>query len=152
MTSKLSLSVLVPVYNEQYLLEASLQRLEVLAESPFLERVRVIVVNDASADRTKEAIGRFQRRLGETELSGFQWIFIEHERNLGKGAAIRTAMEHVDTDLVVIHDADLEYHPEDLLRMIPLFATEKADAVYGSGFLSGEYRAARFFPLFFCVQ
>src|SRR5215475_703159 len=140
MTVKLSLSVLVSVYNEEYLLEASLKRLQVLAESPFLERVRVVVVNDASTDRTKEAIARFRERLADTELSEFQWIFLEHERNQGKGAAIRTAIDHVDTDLVVIHDADLEYHPEDLLRMIPLFVTKEADAVYGSRFLSGEYR------------
>lgn len=144
MTSKLSLSVLVPVYNEEYLLEASLKRLEVLAESPFLERVRIIVVNDASTDRTKEAIARFREWSVGTEL-GFQWIFLGHEKNQGKGAAIRTAMGHVDTDLAVIHDADLEYHPEDLLRMIPLFVTEKADAVYGSRFLSGEYRRVMFF-------
>lgn len=145
MTSKLSLSVLVPVYNEQYLLEASLKRLAVLAESPFLERVRVIVVNDASTDCTKEAIGRLRESLAGAGLSRFEWIFLEKEKNQGKGAAIRTAMEHVDTDLAVVHDADLEYHPEDLVKMIPLFVTEKADAVYGSRFLSGEYRRVLFF-------
>ena len=145
MTSRVSLSVVVPVYNEEYLLEASLKRLEVLAQSPFLKRVRVVVVNDASTDRTKHAIGRFRERLADTGLAGFQWIFVEHEKNQGKGAAIRTALEHVDTDLVVVHDADLEYHPEDLLKMIPLFLTEEADAVYGSRFLSGEYRRVLFF-------
>ena len=145
MTSKLSLSVLVPVYNEEYLLEASLKRLEVLAESPWLERVRVIVVNDASTDRTGQAIRRFREWLAENELSRFQWIFLEHRENQGKGAAIQTAMGHVDTDLTVVHDADLEYHPEDLLKMIPLFVTEKADAVYGSRFLSGEYRRVLLF-------
>jgi glycosyltransferase involved in cell wall biosynthesis len=145
MTSKLSLSVLVPVYNEEYLLEESLKRLEVLAGSPFLERVRVIVVNDASTDRTKEVLRRFREWLVGTELSGFEWIFLEHEKNRGKGAAIRTAMEHVDTDLAVVHDADLEYHPEDLVKMIPLFVMEKADAVYGSRFLSGEYRRVLLF-------
>jgi len=145
MTSKLSLSVLVPVYNEEYLLEASLKRLQVLAHSPCLERVRVIVVNDASTDRSASAIARFRERLAETELPIFQWIFLEHENNKGKGAAIRTAMEHVDTDLVVVHDADLEYHPEDLVKMIPLFLGEKADAVFGSRFLSGEYRRVLLF-------
>lgn len=145
MESKLSLSILVPVYNEQYLVEASLSRLEVLAESPWLERVRVIVVNDASKDQTGEALKRFQERLGQTGLSRFEWIFLEHEKNQGKGAAIRTALQHVDTDLAVIHDADLEYHPEDLLKMIPLFVTEDADAVYGSRFLASEYRRVLFF-------
>jgi glycosyltransferase involved in cell wall biosynthesis len=143
--SKLSLAVIVPVYNEEYLLEASLQRLKVLEKSPLLERVRVVVVNDGSTDRTREAIRRLRESLVGAAFPGFQWVFLEHNKNQGKGAAIRTAMEHVDTDLVVIHDADLEYHPEDLLKMIPLFVTEKADAVYGSRFLSGEYRRVLFF-------
>jgi glycosyltransferase involved in cell wall biosynthesis len=145
MESKLSLSIVVPVYNEQYLLEASLKRLEALAESVWLKRVRVIVVNDASTDQTGEAIRRFREGLGQTGLSRFEWIFVEHEKNQGKGAAIRTGLQHVDTDLTVIHDADLEYHPEDLLKMIPLFVTEEADAVYGSRFLASDYRRVLFF-------
>jgi len=145
MESRLSLSVLVPVHNEQYVVEESLKRLAVLAESPWLERVRVIVVNDASTDQTGEVLRRFRERSGETPLSQFEWIFLEHEINRGKGAAIRTAIEQVDTDLAVIHDADLEYHPEDLLKMIPLFVTEEADAVYGSRFLASDYRRVLFF-------
>lgn len=145
MESKLSLSILVPVYNEQYLVEASLSRLEVLAGSRWLDRVRVIVVNDASTDQTKEALKRFQEELGQTGLARFEWIFVEHEKNQGKGAAIRTAIQHADTDLAVIHDADLEYHPEDLLKMVPLFLTEEADAVYGSRFLASDYRRVLFF-------
>ena len=145
MESKLSLSILVPVYNEQYLVEASLSRLEVLAESRWLDRVRVIVVNDASTDQTRAALKRFQQELGQTGLARFEWIFVEHEKNQGKGAAIRTAIQHADTDLAVIHDADLEYHPEDLLKMVPLFATEEADAVYGSRFLASDYRRVLFF-------
>jgi len=145
MTSKLTLSVLVPAYNEAYLLEESLRRLQLLTESPWLGRVRIIVVNDASTDRTGQAIERFREWLKRNEISRFEWIFLEHEKNQGKGAAIRTALAYVDTDLAVIHDADLEYHPEDLLKMIPLFVTEKADAVYGSRFLSGEYRRVLLF-------
>ena len=145
MQSKLSLAVVVPVYNEQYLVEASLRRLEVLAESPSLERVRVIVENDASTDQTSEALRRFREGLGQTGLARFEWLFLEHETNQGKGAAIRTALEHADTDLLVIHDADLEYHPVDLLQMIPLFVAEDADAVYGSRFLAGDYRRVLFF-------
>ena len=113
MERKLSLAVLVPVHNEQYLVEESLKRLEVLAESPWLNRVRVIVVNDASTDQTREALQRFRAALEGTGLSRFEWIFLEHDKNHGKGAAIRTAIAQVDTDLAVVHDADLEYHPED---------------------------------------
>src|ERR1700739_3041132 len=90
METKLSLSVVVPVYNEQYLVEASLSRLGVLLESPWLERVRVIVVNDASTDHTAVALQRFQETLPESELSRFEWVFLEQEQNAGKGGAIRT--------------------------------------------------------------
>ncbi|MGC2765174.1 MAG: bifunctional glycosyltransferase/class I SAM-dependent methyltransferase [Candidatus Acidiferrum sp.] len=145
MQSKLSLSILVPVYNEQYLVESSLQRLEVLAQSSWLDRVRVIVVNDASTDQTGEVLRGIQEHLQQPNSTRLEWIFQEHQKNQGKGAAIRTALQYADTDLVVIHDADLEYHPEDLLKMIPLFATEDADAVYGSRFLASDYRRVLFF-------
>ena len=145
METKLSLSVVVPVYNEQYLVEASLRRLGALLESPWLDRVRVIVVNDRSTDHTAEVLRRFQETLSRSELSGFEWIFLEHETNAGKGAAIRTALPHVDTDVVVIHDADLEYHPDDLAKMLPLFVTEEAEAVFGSRFLSSDFRRVLFF-------
>jgi len=145
MERKLSLAVLVPVYNEQYLVEASLHRLEALRESPWLNRVKVVVVNDASTDQTAEVLQKFRERLGGTGLSAFEWVFVDHEKNLGKGSAIQTAIQYVDTDLAVIHDADLEYHPDDLLKMIPLFVNEDADAVYGSRFLASEYRRVLFF-------
>jgi glycosyltransferase involved in cell wall biosynthesis len=145
MESKLSLSIIVPVYNEQYLVETSLSRLGVLADCPLLSRVRVIVVNDASKDESAAALKRFQSSLGQSNLSQLEWVFLEHEKNQGKGAAIRAAIPHVDTDLVVIHDADLEYHPGDLPKMVALFLEEDADAVFGSRFLSSDFRRVLFF-------
>jgi glycosyltransferase involved in cell wall biosynthesis len=145
-TTDTTLSVLVPAHNEQYLVEASLARLFVLGESPLLRRIRVIVVDDCSTDRTPEAIERFQQSL-ERELpaSKLEWIFLRHERNQGKGAAIRTALEHADTELTVIHDADLEYHPRDILPMVALMLEEGADAVFGSRFLAGTYKRVLFY-------
>ena len=67
------------------------------------------------------------------------------KRTAGKGAAIRTGLEYVDTELVVIHDADLEYHPADLPKMVEVFLFEEADAVFGSRFMSGGYRRTLFF-------
>ena len=145
MQGKLSLSILVPVYNEQYLVEASLTRLAALADSPDLGRVRVIVVNDASKDGTAAALQRFRGNLDQPGLKNFEWIFLEHAKNQGKGAAIRTAIAHVDTDLVVMHDADLEYHPGDIAKMVPLFVQEDADAVFGSRFLSSDFRRVLLF-------
>jgi glycosyltransferase involved in cell wall biosynthesis len=141
-----SLSVIVPAYNEQYLVETSLGRLKVLGESPLLHLVQVIVVDDGSKDGTAGAIARFRASVeAEAHDEKFQWTWLRHDENQGKGAAIRTALARVDTELVVIHDADLEYHPGDLLQMVELFLYEDADAVFGSRFMSGGYKRALFF-------
>jgi glycosyltransferase involved in cell wall biosynthesis len=140
-----TLSVIVPAYNEQFLIEASLARLEVLGESSLLELIKVIVVDDGSSDGTADAIARFRESHETPGASKFSWLWLRHEKNSGKGAAIRTGLTHADTELVVIHDADLEYHPGDLLKMVEVFLYEDADAVFGSRFMSGGYKRALFF-------
>src|SRR5271154_6367046 len=132
-----SLSVIVPVYNEQYLVETSLGRLRVLSESPLLESIKIIVVDDGSSDGTAEAVRHFRASLESSDADPkLSWVWVRHEKNNGKGAGIRTGLSHVDTELVVIHDADLEYLPQDLLRMVEVFFCEDADAVFGSRFMA----------------
>jgi glycosyltransferase involved in cell wall biosynthesis/phospholipid N-methyltransferase len=145
MKSSTTLSVLVPVYNEEYLVAASLGRLMCLADSPFLDRVQIIVVNDGSSDRTWEAISQFKELLAGTPNDKLHWLFIQHEKNKGKAAAIHTALSAATEELCVIHDADLEYHPGDLNKMVEVFLAEQADAVFGSRFLASEYRRVLFF-------
>jgi glycosyltransferase involved in cell wall biosynthesis len=140
-----SLSVIVPVYNEQFLVAESLKRLAVLGESPLLRRIQVIVIDDASTDQTAQALARFQTSLPIGDAGKFDWRFLTQERNQGKGAAVRRGIEVADCDLAVMHDADLEYHPHDLLKMIPLFLDEDADVIYGSRFLPGQFRRVLFF-------
>lgn len=140
-----SLSVLVPAYNEQYLVASSLRRLRVLGSTPLLQRVQVIVVDDCSSDDTAAVLAGFQREVESAAWPKFDWVFLRHDRNQGKGGAIRTAVEQASCELTVIHDADLEYHPRDLLQMVPLFADEGADAVFGSRFLPGGFKRALFF-------
>jgi glycosyltransferase involved in cell wall biosynthesis len=141
-----TLSVIVPVYNEQYLIEASLSRLLVLTESPFLRQIKVIVVDDGSNDGTASAIERFSKSLDSEQADAkISWVSVRHQKNMGKGAAIRTGLSHVDTELVVVHDGDLEYQPGDLLKMVEVFLREDADAVFGSRFMSGGYKRALFF-------
>ena len=82
-----TLSVIVPVYNEQFLVEASLARLEVLGESSLLQRIKVIVVDDGSTDDTPAAIARFCEASESRNDPKFSWLFVRHERNSGKGAA-----------------------------------------------------------------
>jgi glycosyltransferase involved in cell wall biosynthesis len=145
MKSSTTLSVLVPVYNEEYLVAASLGRLMCLADSAFLDRVQIIVVNDGSSDRTWEAILQFKELLAATPNDKLHWLFIQHEKNKGKAAAIHTALSAATEELCVIHDADLEYHPGDLKKMAEVFLAEQADAVFGSRFLASEYRRVLFF-------
>ena len=141
-----TLSVIVPVYNEQYLVETSLARLRVLADTPLLEAIKIIVVDDGSKDATPQALDRFRASLESHEADPkISWVWVRHQKNSGKGAAIRTGLMHVDTELVVIHDADLEYHPQDLPKMVEVFLVEEADAVFGSRFMAGGYKRALFF-------
>jgi len=145
MKSTTTLSVLVPVYNEEHLVAASLGRLMCLADSPFLDRVQIIVVNDGSSDRTSGAISQFKEFLASSPHDKLHWLFVQHEKNKGKAAAIHTALSAATEELCVIHDADLEYHPGDLKKMVEVFLAEQADAVFGSRFLVSEYRRVLFF-------
>ena len=155
-----TLSVLVPVYNEQHLVAESLARLSAALESSDrLERLQVIVVDDCSIDDTSEVLRAFARgrglewRPGEPPVDGTavlaegrtgktEWAFLRHERNGGKGQAVRTALARARCDITVIHDADLEYDPRDLERILQVFDEEKADAVFGSRFAGSGARRA----------
>src|SRR5512145_2198074 len=165
-----SLTVLVPVYNEQHLVATSLARLEVLEASPHLDRIQVVVVDDSSRDRSPEVLAAFAAERGITlappsphaprsaskepipadergrgRNGKIDWLFLRHARNGGKGAAVRTALARAECDITVIHDADLEYHPRDLLRIVRVFVEDGADAVFGSRFAGGASRRALLF-------
>jgi glycosyltransferase involved in cell wall biosynthesis len=142
---KTSLSVLVPLYNEEHLVYTSLQRLKILDTSPHLEHVEVIVVDDCSKDESPRVLERFKQEQTGDPDSKIEWIFLRHDKNSGKGQAVKTALKHATCEISVIHDADLEYHPKDLLRIIKVFVEEEADAVYGSRFAGGEIRRVLLF-------
>lgn len=145
MKASTTLSVLVPVYNEEHLVRPSLERLKFLGQSPLLHRVEIIVVDDGSSDQTASALDEFQRSLPDRPDGRMTWLFLRHDVNQGKAAAIHTALSLATAELTVIHDADLEYHPSDLLKMVQIFLEEQADAVFGSRFLASEYRRVLFF-------
>ena len=95
-----TLSVIVPVYNEQSLVHESLSRLNILRDSPHLSFIRVIVVDDGSRDNTTTVLKRFQQSLeGEDWGETFIWNFVHHSQNYGKGRALRTGLNFADTDL-----------------------------------------------------
>jgi glycosyltransferase involved in cell wall biosynthesis/phospholipid N-methyltransferase len=135
----LSLSVVVPVYNERFLVRESLRR--VLEAAPGWEgvsRVEVLVVEDGSRDGTRELLREYA--AGEPRIR-----LIEHPRNLGKGAAVRTGIAEATGDLIAFHDADLEYDPRDLGRLVRPFLEDGADVVYGSRFAAAERRRVLYF-------
>ena len=145
MKSTTTLSIIVPAYNEEHLVVTSVDRLRLLGESSLFDRVKVIVVDDGSTDGTAAALETFGNSLAQMPAYKLDWVFLRHESNLGKAGAIRTGLAHADTELTVIHDADLEYHPQDLIKMANVFLQEPADAVFGSRFLASEYRRVLFF-------
>src|SRR5437762_1773765 len=145
MSASTTLSILVPVYNEQYLVQPSLERLKILAESPLLDRIEIIVVDDGSTDNTAAVLREFETSVAGSPDPKLEWLFLRHRINQGKAAAIQTALVRANAELTVIHDSDLEYHPLDLLKMVRVFLDEQADAVFGSRFLASEYRRVLFF-------
>ena len=113
-------SIVVPVYNEINTIDIILEKIE-QASFCGLEK-EIILVDDMSFDGTREHLKTLEDK----------YRIYYHEKNQGKGAAIRTAMEHISGDIMVIQDADLEYDPADYHELIQLIVDDRADVVYGS--------------------
>jgi glycosyltransferase involved in cell wall biosynthesis len=128
------LTVLVPVYNERHVVEASVRRVLAL-EHPLIRKLEVIVVDDCSTDGTSDVL----QRLAENDS---RITLIRHETNKGKGGALRTGIARASGDVCIVHDADFEYNPADIPALLVPFAEEGADAVFGSRYLSASYRRA----------
>jgi 2-polyprenyl-3-methyl-5-hydroxy-6-metoxy-1,4-benzoquinol methylase len=131
---RLSVSVLTPVYNERHLVLASLERVLAL-ESDLISRLEVIVVDDCSTDGSWDTLQQLAADDPRVQLH-------RHPHNQGKGAAIRTALQHATGDICVVHDADLEYNPADIPSLLIPFIEEGADAVFGSRYMAAPYRRA----------
>jgi glycosyltransferase involved in cell wall biosynthesis len=129
------LSVLMPVYNERRTLRTIVRR---VLESPTPLPLELVAVDDGSTDGSGEI-------LRELALQDSRIRPIAHERNQGKGGAIQTAIRHMTGDIAIIQDADLEYDPAEIPRVIRPILDGKADAVFGSRFLSSEYRRVLYF-------
>ncbi len=123
----MKLSIIIPCYNEeQYIEELLISLIENISNYKF----EIIVVDDCSEDSTFLRLENFNKTN--------KLIIVKHKINKGKGAALRTGLEHVNGDIIIIQDADLEYDPAEIPRLIKPIIEGHADVVYGSRFRGGD--------------
>jgi glycosyltransferase involved in cell wall biosynthesis len=116
------LSILMPVFNERETIRGAVE--EVLATSYPIDGVELVIVNDGSTDGTAKVLAELSQDPRVT--------LVEHERNAGKGAAVQTALQHATGTYAAIMDADLEYDPADIGKLLEPVIAGEADVVYGT--------------------
>jgi glycosyltransferase involved in cell wall biosynthesis len=128
----LMLSVVIPAYNEKGSIHEILRRVRAV---PI--RKEIVVVDDCSADGTREILRELEQRDGDLKV-------VFHERNQGKGAALRTGFRHATGQIIIVQDADLEYDPAQYLQLIQPIIEDQADVVFGSRFIGETHRVLYF--------
>ncbi len=128
----LVLSVVIPVYKEKATIHEILRRVRAV---PI--RKQIIVVDDCSTDGTRDILREMEKRDGDLTV-------LYHERNQGKGAALRTGFRHATGQIVIVQDADLEYEPEQYPQLIQPIVENQADVVFGSRFIGETHRVLYF--------
>ena len=124
------LSVLIPAYNEINNIQNILDKIQEINIPK-----EIIVVDDGSTDGTRELLKTLESEVIKVVL---------HEKNQGKGGAIKTAIKHSTVNIIIIQDADLEYDPQDYYKLIPVIESGKEKVVYGSRFLNKQNKHSYF--------
>jgi glycosyltransferase involved in cell wall biosynthesis len=132
------LSIIIPVFNEMNTIEAVLHKVSNV-QLPLSIEKEIIVVNDGSSDDTESRVQDFIKK-NKSDIH-----LISHNKNKGKGASIRSAIEKVTGDYVIIQDGDLEYDPDEYNILLKPVLDGHADVVYGSRFLGGNAHRILFF-------
>ena len=123
------LSIIIPCYNEKKTIDIILDRIDQSLKTYKIFNYEILIVDDSSNDGTKEIL----KNLSNNEKVKIYF----HDINLGKGAAIQTALSYATGDITIVQDADLEYDPFDYDKLLLPFFETNADVVYGSRFLGG---------------
>jgi glycosyltransferase involved in cell wall biosynthesis len=133
------ISIIVPAYNEAATISVVIDKLLNLT---FIHNIKkeIIIVNDCSIDNTENLI---QTIIKQNE--GMEIVYFKHEKNLGKGAAIHTGIRNATGDYLIIQDADLEYDPNEINKLLKPIIDGYADVVYGSRFIGGSPHRILFF-------
>ena len=129
----MKLSVIIPCYNEKNTIKRVVDKVK---SSSSIE-TEIIIVDDHSTDGTREIL--------ENEISPLVDKIVYHEKNMGKGAAIRSGVSQVTGDIVIIQDADLEYDPQEYPILLAPILDNKADVVYGSRFIGDRPHRVLYF-------
>jgi glycosyltransferase involved in cell wall biosynthesis len=124
----MNLDVIIPVYNEKKTIEIIVDKVLQYKEL----NTKIIIVNDGSTDGTSDIVNNLKIKHPNIIK------ILNHDNNLGKGAAIKTAFQNLESELVLIQDADLEYDPSDYSKLLRPLLKNQADVVYGSRFLGGQ--------------
>ena len=133
------LSIVLPVYDEKATVATTIKRV-LQAASPM--ELELVIVDDFSRDGTREILPELVQRMQNS--FGVQIQLVMHDRNQGKGAALRTGFKHATGDVILIQDADLEYDPRDYPLLLEPIMEGYADVVFGNRFHGGSHRVLYF--------
>ncbi|CAI2719401.1 glycosyltransferase family 2 protein [Nitrospina watsonii] len=127
----MKISVVIPVYNEQNTVRQLIDRVQA---TPYDKEI--VLVDDYSTDGTRDILKEYETKDG--------FLVVYHDKNRGKGAALRTGFKNLTGDVIIVQDADLEYDPAEYGVLLGPILDGRADVVYGSRFLSGPHRVLFF--------